>query len=139
MAKPYPLELRERAVAAVVVEERSQWEVARIFDVGIATLERWLARWRAGESLRAKQGKPGPAACLDEAAREQLRAQVVDQADARLGDHRRAWQQATGQRVSETTLWRGLRALGWTRKKSTSSTPVATRPSGRRGKPSTRA
>ena len=61
MAKPCALELRERAVAAVIAEGRSQKEVARLFAVSKATLDRWLLRWRLGESLAAKTGKPGPA------------------------------------------------------------------------------
>lgn len=139
MGKPYPVEMRERAVAAVVVEERPQQEVARLFGVGSATLERWLARWRNGETLAAKPAKPGPLPRLDEAALARLKRQVAATPDARLRDHAQRWQEASGERLSEATLWRGLRALGWTRKKSTSSTPGATRPSARRGGRSTRA
>lgn len=119
MAKPYPLEMRERAVAAVIVEERPQKEVAKLFAVGKATLDRWLFLWRAGESLAAKKGKPGPAGKLAAAAaREALRAQLAATPDARLEDHRRRWRRRTGQAVSAATLWRALRALGWTRKKA---------------------
>ena len=120
MAKPYPVELRERAVAAVIVEELPWEEAARRFAVGQATLARRLALWRAGQSLEPKQGKPGPAPLLEEAARAKLQGQLAAKPDARLRDHCRAWQKAQGQRVSETTLWRALRALAWTRKKSTS-------------------
>ena len=140
MARPYPVELRERAVAAVIVEELPWQEVARRFAVGQATLARWLALWRAGQCLEPRQeARPGPAPLLDEAARARLKAQLAAEPDARLGDHRRAWQQASGQWVSEATLWRALRALDWTRKKSTSSTPDATRPSAPSGKKRTRA
>lgn len=139
MGKFYPVEMRERAVAAVIVEEMPREEVARLFVVGVATLDRWLFLWRSGQDLAVNLGKPGPARRWDEVALAQLEAQVSAAPDARLGDHVRAWQQASGQTLSETTLWRGLRRLGWTRKKSTSSTPGATKPSGPRGKPSTRA
>jgi transposase len=120
MAKPYPVELRERAVAAVLVEELPWEEAARRFAVGQATLARWLALWRAGQGLEPKQSRPGPAPILEEAARARLQAQLAANPDARLRDHARAWQEAQGQRVSETTLWRALRALNWTRKKSIS-------------------
>ena len=140
MAKPYPVELRERAVAAVIVEESSWEEAARRYAVGQATLARWLALWRGGQSLAPKaEAKPGPAPRLDEAARAKLKAQLAADPDARLGDHVQAWRRASGQTLSETTLWRALRGLGWTRKKSTSSTPGATKPSGPRGKKRTRA
>ena len=138
MARPYALELRERAVAAVIVEELSWEEAARRYAVGQATLARWLALWRGGQSLEPKaEAKPGPAPRLDEAMRARLKAQLAAAPDARLGDHARAWKRASGQTLSETTLWRALHGLGWTRKKSTSSTPGATRPNGRRGGRST--
>ena len=138
MGKFYPVEMRERAVAAVIVEELPRDEVARLFVVGVATLDRWLFLWRSGQDLAAKPGKPGPARRWDEAALARLQTQVEAKSDARLGDHVRAWQEAGGQTLSETTLWRGLRLLGWTRKKSTSSTPGATRPSGAPGSKRTR-
>ena len=137
MGKFYPVEMRERAVAAVIVEELPRDEVARLFAVGIATLDRWLFLWRSGQDLVANLGKPGPARRWDEAALSRLQRQVAATPDARLGDHVQAWKQAGGRALSETTLWRGLRQLGWTRKKSTLSTPGATQPSGRRGGPST--
>lgn len=121
MARPYPVELRERAVAAVIVEELSWQEAARRFAVGQATLAHWLALWRAGQSLEAKQeARPGPVPLLanEETARARLEAQLAADPDARLRDHVRVWQEARGRRVSEATLWRALRALDWTRKKA---------------------
>ena len=133
MGKFYPVQMRERAVAAVMVEELPRDEVARLFAVGVATLDRWLFLWRSGQDLAARLGKPGPAQRWDEAALARLQTQVAAVPDARLGDQVRAWQKAGGATLSETTLWRGLRRLGWTRKKSTSSTPGATKKSGRPG------
>ena len=139
MAKPYSLELRERVVAAVVVEELPQQEAARLFGVGLASLERWLARWRLGESLGAiepvNSGRPP---LLDQGAYVRLEAQLAAAPDARLSDQVRAWQEATGQHLSAPTLWRALRLLGQTRKKSTSSMPDAMKPSGPPGKKRTR-
>ena len=120
MARAYSLDLRERAVAAVIVAEQPQAQVAALFGVALATLTRWLGRWRHGQRLEAGQSRHGPVGQFgDPAVQEALRAQVAATPDARLCEHCRRWQKATGERVSETTMWRALRALGWTRKKST--------------------
>lgn len=121
MARAYPLELRERAVAAVIAAGQPQAEAATLFDVALATLKRWLALWHADESLEAKRGKPGPVGFFESTAtQEKLRAQVAAAPDDRLEDHCRRWRKATGQRVSRATMGRAIVRLGWTRKKSIS-------------------
>jgi len=59
MSKSYSVDLRERAVAAVEAG-RLQAEVGQLFRVSLATLKRWLAQRRAGQSLAPKRGRPGP-------------------------------------------------------------------------------
>lgn len=119
MGRAYALELRERAVAAVIAAGQSQAEVTTFFDVALATLKRWLTLWRTGQSLEAKRGKPGPAGFFESAAaQETLRAQVAAAPDERLDDHCRRWRKATGKRVSRATMGRAIARMGWTRKKS---------------------
>lgn len=119
MGKTYSLDLRENAVAAVIAAGRSQAEVARSFGVGLITLWRWVALWRAGESLAPKPPKPGPAGFFaDPATLAALEAQVAAAPDDRLDDHCRTWQAATGQRVSRATMGRAVARLAWTHKKS---------------------
>lgn len=120
MARAYSLDLRERAVAAVIAAGQPQAQVATSFEIGLATLSRWLTRWRAGESLEAKRGKTGPAARFDAPAREALRAQVAAAPDERLADHCRRWQESTGRPVSVAAMGRAIAALDWTYKKSIS-------------------
>ena len=60
MGKTYSLDLRESAVAAVIAAGQPQTQVAESFGIGLATLGRWLACWRAGESLAPRPPKPGP-------------------------------------------------------------------------------
>lgn len=50
MAKPYSTDLRERVVKAVEGGQ-SQGSVAAMFKIGIATVQRYMARWRRTESL----------------------------------------------------------------------------------------
>jgi transposase len=59
MPKPYSVDLRERAVAAYEAG-RLQTEVVQLFKISLATLRRWLAQRRAGQSLAPKTYRPGP-------------------------------------------------------------------------------
>jgi transposase len=53
MARPYSLDLRERAVAAVASGESCR-HVARIFKVSVASVVKWSQRFRATGSSAAK-------------------------------------------------------------------------------------
>jgi transposase len=139
MSKPYSVDLRERAVAAVEAGLR-QAEVGRLFRVSLATLKRWLVRRRAGQSLAPKGGRPGPRPAFGEPeAVAALGAQLHAAPDDRLIDHCRRWQERTGQGVSVATLHRARRALGWTHKKKSSRPLSATKPNGPPGARPTRA
>jgi len=50
MAKPYSNDLRERVVKAVEAGQAAG-SVAKMFKIGQATVERYLARWRRTESV----------------------------------------------------------------------------------------
>jgi transposase len=53
MSKPYSLDLRDRVVAAVAAGESCR-QVARIFQVSVASVVRWSQRFRATGSAAAK-------------------------------------------------------------------------------------
>ena len=113
--KAYSLDLRAAALAAV---DRGvpRAEVAAAFAVSPATLKRWLRRRReTGAALpRPIPGRPSRlGAALDAGLEAQLRAAP----DATITEHCAAWEPATGQAVSPTTVRRAVARLGWTRKK----------------------
>jgi transposase len=117
MSKPYSVDLRERAVAAVEAG-LLQAEVVRLFNVSLATLKRWLFKRRRGQSLAPKSYRPGPRAEFGSPqALEALGAQLEADPDGRLLDHCQRWHERTGRWVSLATLHRARRALGWTHKK----------------------
>jgi transposase len=117
MSKPYSVDLRERAVAAVESGLRHA-EVVRLFNVSWASLKRWLFKRRSGQSLAPKTYRPGPCGAFSSPeALAALKAQLEADADGRLIDHCRWWQARTGQAVSVATVHRARRALGWTHKK----------------------
>jgi transposase len=122
MPKPYSEDLRERAVAAYDAG-RLQTEVVQLFKISLATLKRWLAQRRAGQSLAPKTSRPGPRGAFGTPeALAALGAQLQADPDGRLLDHAQRWQATTGQPVS---LWAVHRACApWTgriKKKLTAS------------------
>lgn len=104
-----PADLRERAVAAVAGGQRRA-EVVRAYGIAPRTLERWLAKHRAGEALadRPRRGRPPKIAPSAYAA---VQAQVAAEADATLARHCDRWEREHGVRVSRTTMGRLLAKL----------------------------
>ena len=123
--KAYSEDLRRRVVAAVD-GGMPRAEVARLFQVAVPTIKRWLRRRRETGSL-AVSPRPG----LPSVKMAALRADLLPQLeahpdatleahpDATLEEHARLWERAHGMAVSPSTISRVIiRDLGWTRKKS---------------------
>ena len=112
--KQYSGGLRERALRQVDAG-RPVGEVAALFGVHRATLVRWRRRAAAGEL--APRPRPGRTPAIGRAQHPALAAQAAARPDATLVEHCAAWAAATGVAVSQATMCRALRRLGWTRKK----------------------
>ena len=113
--KPCSEDLRWRVVR-VVEGDMSRREAARVFDVSLPTIKRWLRLRRVGSDL-APKSVPGPVAVKRNALLEALPARLTEQADATLEGHCTWWSERSGVEVSTATMSRAISALGWTRKK----------------------
>ena len=92
-------------------------EVARAFGVGLSTVKRYAAAAREGKPLAPKK-RPGSKPKLDEAARRLLEADLEKRPAATLPERREFLSRvAGGVRVSDSTVSRMLKRLGWSRKK----------------------
>jgi transposase len=111
----YSEDLRRKIVEAV---ERGmpKIEAARAFGVGISSVKRYVATYREGRSLSPKK-RPGSKPKLDEGARKLLEANLEEHPEATLPQRREFLQQVCGVSVSDSTVSRMLRRMGWTRKK----------------------
>ena len=112
----YSLDLRKKIVAA---KERGMptSEVARTFGVGLSSVKRYAAAAREGKPLAPKK-RPGSKPKLDEAARRLLEADLEERPAATLPERREFLSRvAGGVRVSDSTVSRMLKRLGWSRKK----------------------
>jgi transposase len=111
----YSLDLRKKIVDA---KQRGMptTEVARTFGVGLSTIKRYAAAAREGRPLAPKR-RPGSKPKLDQAARKLLEADLEGRPAATLSQRREFLLRVAGVSVSDSTVSRMLRRLGWSRKK----------------------
>src|SRR3712207_2885406 len=112
----YSEDLRKKIVEAV---ERGmpKIEAARTFGVGVSSVKRYMATYREGRSLVPKK-RPGSKPKLDESARKLLEANLEEHPEATLPQRREFLWQVRGVEVSDSTVSRVLKRMGWTRKRS---------------------
>jgi transposase len=91
-------------------------ETAYTFGVGISSVKRYVASYREGRSLAPKK-RPGSKPKLDEEASKLLEADLQRRPAATLSQRREFLWRVCGVEVSDTTVSRVLKRLGWTRKK----------------------
>src|SRR5215217_7862307 len=113
--KAYSDDLRKKIVQAV---ERGmpKTEAARSFGVGISSVKRYVAAARQGRSLAPKK-RPGSKPKLDQGARRLLEADLHERPAATLPERREFLRRVSGVEVSDSTISRVLRRMGFSRKK----------------------
>ena len=115
MAKPYSQDLRERVIKAID-DGHTRDEVAMLFEIGIATVGRYVKRQRQTGSL--KPDKFGGHQRYKLADHEQKVRERVDAESDRTLLELRDRLAADGIEVSKSGLDRFLRASGLTHKKN---------------------
>lgn len=115
----YSEDLRKRVVVAVLERKMTIAEAAKTFQVGTATVERYLRRYRETGDLtpRTSPGRPSGLTEREDLLKQQLAARN----DLRLEDRCQQWKQATGERISPATMSRWIKRVNLTRKKDTRS------------------
>jgi transposase len=119
---PYSMDLRERVVAACDARDGTREQVAVRFSVSVRWIGDLLRRRRETGSIAPKPRGGGRAPAFDEAAAARLREAVRDDADATLEELR----EAAGVACSVPAVYRALRRMGITRKKSRGGRPSKT-------------
>jgi transposase len=111
----YSLDLRKKIVEA---KQRGMptTEVAKTFGVGVSTVKRYAATAREGRSLAPKK-RPGSTPKIGENARMLLEADLQQRPAATLPERREFLRRSCGVWVSESTVSRMLKRMGWSRKK----------------------
>ena len=124
--KAYSEDLRKKILQAVD-RGMPKSEAAKTFGVSRSSVKRFAAARREGKPLTPKK-HPGSKPKLDERARKLLEADVDERPALTLKDRLRFLEQMVGVSVSESTLSRLLRKMGfspkegaWVRQRGTSS------------------
>ncbi len=120
--RTYSTDLKERLVRAVANGQPMR-AAARRFGVAVNTVKRAVVQERETGSL-ARQPIPGGPRRIGPEQEASLRAPLAAAPDATVLEHCAWWAEqegAGGQHLSEATMWRAIRRLGWTHKKSTGS------------------
>src|SRR3954468_14263767 len=111
---PYSVDLRERVLAAVDAGEGTQQQIAERFRVSARWIRKLLATRERTGSIAPKLAAGGRKLLIQGESAEALGAAVAASPDATLEELR----EATGFGGCLMTVWRALRRLGITRKKS---------------------
>jgi transposase len=110
--RAYSTDLKERLVRAVA-DGQPLREAARRFGVAVTTVKRAVVQQRETGSLERKP-IPGCPRRIRQGREVILRERLEAAPDATVGEHCAWWEEHQGQRLSEATMWRAIRRLGWT-------------------------
>jgi len=107
--------LRKKIVRALR-RGRGKSEAARTFSVSLSSVKRYAKMADEGRSLAPKK-RPGSRPKMGEDAKRLLEADLEERPAATLSERREYLRRVSGVRVSESTVSRMLKRLGWSRKK----------------------
>ncbi len=112
--RAYSEDLRKKIVAAI---ERgmSKAQAARTFDVSLSSVKRYARSARRGEPLTPKKS-PGWPRKADEKARALLEEDVKERPAATIGQRRRFLEHITGTTLSDSTVRRLMKRMGFSQK-----------------------
>ena len=112
--KPYSEDLRRRIVRAVE-GGTSKSAAARLFDVSLSSVKRYLRIVERGETLAPRKGGGRPPK-TDQTAQKLLEEDVKERPAATVSERRRFLEHTTGKALSDSTVKRLLKRLGLSRK-----------------------
>lgn len=112
---PYSEDLRKKIVQALH-RGMGKSEAARTFSVSLSSVKRYAKTADEGRSLAPKK-RPGSKPKMTEAGKRLLEADLEERPAATLADRREYLHRGANVQVSESTVSRMLKRLGWSRKK----------------------
>jgi len=113
--KAYSEDLRKKIVGALL-RGTGKSEAARLFGVSLSSVKRYARTAREGRPLTPKKN-PGKRLTLGKTAKALLKADLDERPAATLSQRQSFLQDVTGILVSNSTVSRLLKRLGYTRKK----------------------
>lgn len=114
----YDIDLRNKAVEAVE-EGNSQKAVAKMLNIGLASLERWIKRKRETGSVEAIS-PPGAPRKIDKAGEVKLSTYLKENPESKRSELCEYMVSQGYEQVSQSTMSRILKAMDISRKKNLS-------------------
>ena len=111
----YSRDLRERIIQAWE-DGKSTQELAQIYRFSWATVKRIIQRYQTTGSVDVQVRQKWHRQ-IEPSAYVQLEQQLQTYPDATLAQHVDYWEASQGVKVSVSTMWRAIQAVGWTHKK----------------------
>jgi transposase len=113
--KPYSEDLRVRLVRAIQEEGISKSAAARLFGVSFSSVKRYARMAERGTSLAPRKGGGRPPKA-DETTRKLLEEDVKERPALTVKERRRFLEHATGKALSDSTVGRLLKRMGFSQK-----------------------
>lgn len=125
MAKPYSYDLRQKVIQAIELDGFKKSEASQLFGISRNTIDLWLQRKAATGDVKPKprQVSQAPGKITDW---QKFRAFVNEHGDKTQMEMAQLW---SGE-ISQRTISRALRKIGYTRKKKPMGIGNATKPNG---------
>jgi transposase len=114
--KAYSEDLRRKIVQAVHQRGMSKSQAARLFGISLSSVKRYSSLASQGKSLTPRKGGGRPPKA-DEATRRLLQEDIRNRPAATVAQRRRFLESFAGKTLSEPTLRRLLKKMGFSRKK----------------------
>ena len=118
MGAPISKDLRERVVAAYKAGRGTYREIAELFGVGEASVDRWLRLARENDDVEAAPHGGGTPAKVPAEKYPELARLVAEKPDRTVVEIRDEWERRQGVDLSRSAMQRALLKAGFTWKKN---------------------
>ena len=114
--RAYSEDLRQKVVEAVQQRGTSKSEAARLFGISLSSVKRYTKLASEGEPLSPRKGGGRPP-IADETTRKLLEEDIRTRPSATIRERRRFLMSFAAKSLSEVTVRRLLKRMGYSRKK----------------------
>ncbi len=114
--KPYSEDLRQKVVQAIEQRGISKSQAARLFGISLSSVKRYVRLANQGKSLTPRKGGGRPPKA-DETTKKLLEEDIRTRPAATVSERRHFLMSFAGKTLSEPTLRRLLKRMGFSRKK----------------------
>jgi transposase len=126
MPAPISKDLRERVVEAHLAGKGTYLQLAELFEIGAASVSRWLRRHREKGELAPEPPGGGTPARIPRDKYGTLKRLVAEKPDRTVEELRDEWEKRFGLNLSRSAMQRALLGAGITWKKKDSARPSKT-------------